>query len=83
LTTLYAAVNGINIITSDTLRCVTVFTKLALASLSVAFYKMIFPIWILKCVKNIFGMENDQRVIIKLLWSEGGDSYDVIERPQA
>jgi hypothetical protein len=35
------------------------------------FSKMIFLIWTLKAVKGPFGMEYDQRVIIKFLSTEG------------
>jgi hypothetical protein len=44
--------------------------------------KMIFPVWILKSIKNMFGMEYDQRVIIKFLWNEGTDACDIANRLQ-
>jgi hypothetical protein len=31
---------------------------------------MISPVWTFKSVKSTFGMEYDQRVIIKFLWNE-------------
>jgi hypothetical protein len=44
---------------------------------------MIFPVWILKSIKNMFGMKYDQRVIIKFLWNEKADARDIIARWQA
>jgi hypothetical protein len=43
---------------------------------------MIFPVWTLKCVKNTFEMEYDQRVIIKFLWNEGADACNIADRMQ-
>jgi hypothetical protein len=47
------------------------------------FLKMIFPIWTLKCVNGPFGMEYDQRVIIKFLWNKGVDTYQIEAKLQA
>jgi hypothetical protein len=44
---------------------------------------MIFPSWTLQSVKNTFGTEYDQRVIIKFLWNEGTDARDIAARLQA
>jgi hypothetical protein len=44
---------------------------------------MIFPIWTLKSVNHSFGMEYDQRVIIKFLWNEGADARQIADRLQA
>jgi hypothetical protein len=44
---------------------------------------MIFPVWTLKSVKNTFGMEYDQRMIIKFVWNEGTDACDIADRLQA
>jgi hypothetical protein len=44
---------------------------------------MIFPVWTLKSVKNTFGMEYDQRVIIKFAWNERTDACDIADRLQA
>jgi hypothetical protein len=44
---------------------------------------MIFPVWILKSVNNPFGMELDQRVIIKFLWNDGADAHQIADRLQA
>jgi hypothetical protein len=44
---------------------------------------MIFPVWILKSVKSIFGMARDQRVIIKFLWNERADARQIADRLQA
>jgi hypothetical protein len=41
-----------------------------------------FPVWTLKSVKSTFGMEYDQRVIIRFLWNEGSDARDIAERLQ-
>jgi hypothetical protein len=43
---------------------------------------MIFPIWTLKSIHNTFGMEYDQRVIIKFLWNEGADIHQSAARLQ-
>jgi hypothetical protein len=44
---------------------------------------MIFPIWTLKSVKNTFGMECDQRVIIKFLRNERANARNIANRLQA
>jgi hypothetical protein len=44
--------------------------------------KMIFLVWTLKCVKSTFGMEYDQRMIIKFLWNEKADGRDIANRLQ-
>jgi hypothetical protein len=44
---------------------------------------MIFPVWTLKSVNNPFGMEHDQRVIIKFLWNERADARQIAARLQA
>jgi hypothetical protein len=41
---------------------------------------MIFPVWTLKYVKNIFGIEYDQRLIIKFLWNEGAGACDIADK---
>jgi hypothetical protein len=43
---------------------------------------MIFPVWILKSVKSTFGMEYDQRMIIKFLWNEEANARDIADRLQ-
>jgi hypothetical protein len=43
---------------------------------------MIFPVWTLKSIKNTFGMEYDERMIIKFLWNEGADARDIADRLQ-
>jgi hypothetical protein len=43
---------------------------------------MIFPVWILKSVNDPFGMEDDQRVIIKFLWNERADACQTADRLQ-
>jgi hypothetical protein len=45
--------------------------------------KMIFSLWTLKSVKSTFGMEHDQRVIIKFLWNERVDARQIADRLQA
>jgi hypothetical protein len=47
------------------------------------FKKMIFPVWTLKSVNGLFGMEYDQRVIIKFLWNDGADPRQIADRFQA
>jgi hypothetical protein len=44
---------------------------------------MIFPVWILKSMKSAFGMEYDQRLIIKFLWNEAADACNIADRLQA
>jgi hypothetical protein len=44
---------------------------------------MIFPVWILKSIDGPFGIEYDQRVIIKFLWNEGADAHQIADRLQA
>jgi hypothetical protein len=44
---------------------------------------MIFPIWTLKSVNDPFGMEYDQRMIIKFLWNDGVDTRQIVARLQA
>jgi hypothetical protein len=44
---------------------------------------MIFSVWTLKSVNGLFGMEYDQRVIIKFLWNEGADAGQIAARLQA
>jgi hypothetical protein len=44
---------------------------------------MIFPVWTLKYVHDPFGMEYDQRVIIKFLWNNGADTRQIADRFQA
>jgi hypothetical protein len=44
---------------------------------------MIFPIWTLKTVKSTFGMEYNQRVIIKFLWKEEINARDIAGRLHA
>jgi hypothetical protein len=44
---------------------------------------MIFPIWTLKSVNGLFGMEYDQTVIIKFLWNERADARQIADRLQA
>jgi hypothetical protein len=44
---------------------------------------MVFPFWTLKSVQSTFGMEYDQRVIIKFLWNEAADARDIADRLQA
>jgi hypothetical protein len=44
---------------------------------------MIFPVWTLKSVNDPFGMEYDQRVIVKFLWNEGIDARKITARLQA
>jgi hypothetical protein len=46
------------------------------------FLKMILPVWTLKSVNSPFGMEYDQRVIIKFLLNEGADVRDIADRLQ-
>jgi hypothetical protein len=41
---------------------------------------MIFPVWTLKSVKNTFGMEYDQRVIINFFWNERIDARHIADR---
>jgi hypothetical protein len=41
---------------------------------------MIFPVWTLKSVHSPFGMEYDQRMIIKFLWNEGADARQIADR---
>jgi hypothetical protein len=41
---------------------------------------MIFLVWTLKSVQSIFGLEYDERVIIKFLWNEGVDGRDIGDR---
>jgi hypothetical protein len=43
---------------------------------------MIFPVWTLKSVNNPFGMEYDQRVIIKFLWNERANARQITARLQ-
>jgi hypothetical protein len=43
---------------------------------------MIFLIWTLKSGKSTFGMEYDQRVIIKFLWNKGVDASQNAARLQ-
>jgi hypothetical protein len=43
---------------------------------------MIFPVWTLKSVNDPFGMEYDQRVIIKFLWNDGVDARQIAARLQ-
>jgi hypothetical protein len=43
---------------------------------------MIFSIWTLKSVKSAFGMEHDQRVIIKFLWNEEADACKIAAKLQ-
>jgi hypothetical protein len=49
----------------------------------VAFKKIVFPVWTLISVKSTFGMEHDQRMIIKFLWNEGADASQIAARFQA
>jgi hypothetical protein len=44
---------------------------------------MIFPVWTLKSVNGPFGMEYDQRVIIKILWNEEANARQIADRLQA
>jgi hypothetical protein len=44
---------------------------------------MIFPAGTLKSVNSLFGIERDQRVIIKFLWNEGADACQIAARLQA
>jgi hypothetical protein len=44
---------------------------------------MIFPLWTLKAVKSTFGMDHDQRMIIKFLWNERADACQIAARLQA
>jgi hypothetical protein len=48
----------------------------------VAFKKVIFPLWTLKSVKNMFVMDRDQRMIIKFLWNEGAGACQIAARLQ-
>jgi hypothetical protein len=41
---------------------------------------MIFPVWILKSVNDLFGMEYDQTVIIKFLWKDGADAHQIADK---
>jgi hypothetical protein len=41
---------------------------------------MIFPVWTLKSVDGPFGMEYDQRVIIKFLWNKRADARQITAR---
>jgi hypothetical protein len=43
---------------------------------------MIFPVWTLKSINGPFGMEYDQRVIIKFLWDDGADARQIADRLQ-
>jgi transposase len=43
---------------------------------------MIFPIWTLKYIKNAFGMEYNQKVIIRFLWNERADAHQIVARLQ-
>jgi hypothetical protein len=43
---------------------------------------MIFPVWTLKSVNGPFGMEYDQRVIIKFLWEERADTHQIAAKLQ-
>jgi hypothetical protein len=43
---------------------------------------MIFPVWTLKFVDGPFGMECDQRMIIKFLWNEGANAHQIADRLQ-
>jgi transposase len=49
----------------------------------VAFEKIIFSVWALKSIENTFGMDYDQRVIIKFLWNEGASARQIAARLQA
>jgi hypothetical protein len=40
---------------------------------------MILPVWTLKFVRDPFGMEYDQRVIIKCLWNERADARQIVD----
>jgi hypothetical protein len=44
---------------------------------------MIFPVWTFQSVKSIFGMDDDQRVIIRFLWNEGADASNIAIELQA
>jgi hypothetical protein len=44
---------------------------------------MIFPIWALKSINGLFGMEYDRRVIIKFLWNEKVNARQIAARLQA
>jgi transposase len=44
---------------------------------------MIFPVWTLKFVKSTFGIEHDQRVIIKFLWKDRVDTRQIAAILQA
>jgi hypothetical protein len=44
---------------------------------------MIFPVCTLKSVKSAFGVEQDERVIIKFLWNERTDARQIASRLQA
>jgi hypothetical protein len=44
---------------------------------------MFFPVWTLKSVHGPFGIEYDQRVIIKFLWNERVDARKIAVRLQA
>jgi hypothetical protein len=48
----------------------------------VALLKKIFLVWTLKSVKNMPGMEYDQRVIIKFLWNKRADASDLADKLQ-
>jgi hypothetical protein len=50
---------------------------------SVDFEKLIFPLRPLKFVQGPFGMEYDQRVIIKFFWNEEVDARQIASRLQA
>jgi hypothetical protein len=41
---------------------------------------MISPVWTLKYVNGPFGMEYDQRVIIKFLWNERAEARQIADR---
>jgi hypothetical protein len=43
---------------------------------------MIFMVWTLKFVKTPFGIEYDQRMIIKFLSNEGADDRDIADKLQ-
>jgi hypothetical protein len=44
---------------------------------------MIFPVWLLKSINGLFGMDDDERVIITFLWNEGADACQIAARLQA
>jgi hypothetical protein len=44
---------------------------------------MIFPVWTLKYIQSTFGVEYDQRMIIKFLWNEKTNASKIATRLQA